>query len=231
MPLIKRQHFAGYTFDLSFEANAEQLETMVRLVERVPERRPGKLSGRRGVGFGVLEPYGRVVVKHYSRGGVYRHLVEQRYVGFGHTRAQKEFYLLELVRGLGVSAPMPLAAVKRGWGIYRNWLFSSEICDQRSLAEISVSDAGRTMPLLRKLSDQLAALIESGVLHVDLHPGNVLVDGQETIYLIDFDKAVRGKYSKEELRNQYLTRWRRAVIKHELPDELSEGLCHLLRTR
>ena len=231
MPLTKQEHFAGYTFDCSFDPSLEQLATMVKLVERVPERRPGKLSGRRGAGFGVLDPFGRVVVKHYSRGGVYRHLIEQRYLGFGATRAQKEFDLLERVRSLGVNAPRPLVAVKRGWGLYRTWLVSEEICNQKSLAEISVAEPGRTMGLLRKVADQLNPLIEAGLLHVDLHPGNVLVDSDEKVYLIDFDKAEQGAFTRDELRLQYMTRWRRAVIKHELPDELSEGLCHLLRTR
>jgi 3-deoxy-D-manno-octulosonic acid kinase len=76
---------------------------------------------------------------------------------------------------------------------------------------------------------QLYLLIEEGIYHVDLHPGNVLVDNNHNVYVIDFDKARCWTGPKNELRDLYLHRWRRAVIKHNLPETLSEIACLHLR--
>jgi 3-deoxy-D-manno-octulosonic acid kinase len=73
-------------------------------------------------------------------------------------------------------------------------------------------------------------LIEARICHVDLHPGNVLVDGDGRIYLIDFDKAFRFTGSDRELRDWYISRWRRAITKHGLPEVLGDALSTGLRT-
>jgi predicted unusual protein kinase regulating ubiquinone biosynthesis (AarF/ABC1/UbiB family) len=65
-------------------------------------------------------------------------------------------------------------------------------------------------------------LAENRILHVDLHPGNILVDTRPQVYIIDFDKAVTTAYHSSKLRQRYIRRWRRAVIKHELPLFLHE---------
>lgn len=52
--------------------------------------------------------------------------------------------------------------------------------------------------------------------------GNVLVYPEQSVYLIDFDKARHFKGSASDLRKAYICRWRRAVIKHGLPEVLSE---------
>jgi len=77
------------------------------------------------------------------------------------------------------------------------------------------------------VSSQVSALIEHGILHVDLHPGNVLVNPEGRLFLIDFDKARLYKNSRG-LKDKYLRRWRRAVDKHDLPPflyyKLEEGI-------
>jgi aminoglycoside phosphotransferase (APT) family kinase protein len=106
-------------------------------------------------------------------------------------------------------------------------------------------------------------LILNGIKHVDLHPGNVLVDGTGQVFLLDFDKAffilndenspfllslkeqahapdsqnmlssreiMREVLFLRRLRDFYLRRWRRAVIKHGLPDYVSETMCLRLRS-
>jgi 3-deoxy-D-manno-octulosonic acid kinase len=64
---------------------------------------------------------------------------------------------------------------------------------------------------------------------VDLHPGNVLVDSNSRVYLIDFDKARYSYLNKDKLRVKYISRWRRAVIKHRLPESLWEMMSSELR--
>jgi 3-deoxy-D-manno-octulosonic acid kinase len=55
---------------------------------------------------------------------------------------------------------------------------------------------------------------------VDLHPGNILLDGNNTIFIIDFDKAYRYSKSKTQLARAYQNRWTRAVHKYKLPERL-----------
>ena len=70
---------------------------------------------------------------------------------------------------------------------------------------------------------------QNQILHVDLHLGNVLVDSNSRVYLIDFDKARYSIQNKDKLRDKYLRRWRRAVIKHRLPEKLSDLMHSCLR--
>ncbi|RIL04638.1 MAG: hypothetical protein DCC75_12435, partial [Proteobacteria bacterium] len=136
---------------------------------------------------------------------------------------------------IGVRVPEPVAWVDRGAVIYRAWLVTKEIKGHRSLAELALSASNSASlseisKVLEELGRQVELLIQNRLLHVDLHPGNVVVDQHGQVYILDFDKARKFTGGIRELRDQYLRRWRRAVIKHNLPDSLSENMCfHLKR--
>ena len=51
------------------------------------------------------------------------------------------------------------------------------------------------------------------------------------VFLIDFDHAKVVNLTPSEIRDRYVRRWRRAVIKHSLPEELSELLCAGIKKR
>ena len=70
--------------------------------------------------------------------------------------------------------------------------------------------------------EQISKLIEHRILHIDLHPGNVIVDDKGRALIIDFDKGRFFNGSRDKLRNLYLQRWQRAVSKHGLPAMLNE---------
>jgi 3-deoxy-D-manno-octulosonic acid kinase len=72
--------------------------------------------------------------------------------------------------------------------------------------------------------EQISLLIQNDILHVDLHPGNVVVDVQEKVYLLDFDKGCVYHGNRQKLKDRYLARWQRAVKKHRLPEMLSNIL-------
>lgn len=188
------------------------------------------LRGRAPVFTIDLAGVGPVVVKAYARGGVLRHLNTRRYLRWGKSRAEREFETLRAVRALGVNAPEPVAFASHGRIWYQAWLVTRRIAHRTSLAELGRSDEDAARDLTFKLVDQLSVLIRHGIFHIDLHPGNVLVGEDDSLHLLDFDKARSFFGSKNKLRDLYLRRWRRAVIKHGLPEALTEVMCMRLRT-
>jgi 3-deoxy-D-manno-octulosonic acid kinase len=182
------------------------------------------LGGRTSVFAGQINGIGEVVVKYYTRGGFVRHFVKRKYVRWGKIRSRAEFELLQKVRQLGINAPRPIAYAYQGALFYKAWLVTEEIKQHQTLAQLSFTDPDLAYLLTGKVALQISTLIHNEILHVDLHPGNVLVDHNKNIFLIDFDKTRFTKYRKDKLRNKYIERWKRAVIKHRLPEGLSESM-------
>ena len=187
------------------------------------------LEGRGHVILGTLPQYGPVIVKCYHRGGLFQCLVRDRYLKAGKTRGQREYEMLAMAQSLGVHVPRPIAFAFTGFPFYRAWLVMAEIIGKRSLALLCREDEDLCRALLPEFIRQLHLLIQGRILHVDLHPGNVVLDREGRLYVLDFDKAEQVRWSRRALRDYYLRRWRRAVIKHALPDFLSEAVCLGLR--
>ena len=125
---------------------------------------------------------------------------------------------------LGINVPRPLAyAVKGNW-IYRAWLITRLIENQGTLAEAGLKRPELARQAMDPLIDQMRLLIDNGVLHVDLHPGNVILGDNGWVYMLDFDKGQRFNGSLDQLKNRYLSRWQRAVNKHRLPAWLGDYL-------
>jgi serine/threonine protein kinase len=224
-----RQEIAGYQLGLAQTLSPTQGAALVKLLSQPCDGRRSTLSGRRSASYGELPGYGRVVIKHYHRGGLFGRLVRSLYVRWGKTRSQAEFEVLDRARALGVPVPEPVAYIYRGTLLYRAWLVTKEVSEHESLAQLVLRDEEAARTVTEQLSDIIALLVEAKIYHVDLHPGNVLIDRDGKIFLIDFDKAHDYPGSKNDLRDNYLIRWRRAVIKHNLPDCLCEILSATLR--
>jgi 3-deoxy-D-manno-octulosonic acid kinase len=218
------------------ECLTEEIATkIVQLMRSFPEHvSHGVLAGRGHSGIQDVEGLGRVFVKQYAHGGLLRHLTGGRFLCVGPTRSLLEFSMLERVRAVGVNAPRPLIFVNKGSFFYQSWLLMEEIGDSRNLAQVCKSDNGENGDLLHdgmaKLGQQVLRLVENKIFHVDLHPGNVLLDSAGRVFVVDFDKACEYQGSAESLRDLYLRRWRRAVIKHKLSPVLTEMMSLTLRS-
>jgi 3-deoxy-D-manno-octulosonic acid kinase len=215
---------------------SEEIATrIVQLMRSVPDDAPrGVLAGRGYTGIQTVEGLGRVFVKQYAHGGLLRHITGGSFLCVGPSRSLQEFLMLERVRELGINAPKPMLFVNKGSFLYRTWLFMEEIVASRNLAEVSRSEKSEDVDVLHeamtKLGEQVLALINHKIFHVDLHPGNVLVQDGGRVSIVDFDKAHEFKGSAERLRELYLRRWRRAVIKHKLSPVLTEVMSLTLRS-
>lgn len=211
-----------YTFGSGRPLSRRQLDQLLEGLE-APDFTAGRtLSGRRSVTRLRLDDVGSVIVKHFLRGGLPAHLNRRTYCRLGKTRGQREFEQMVRVRQLGVQTPEPIAFAFKGRFFYATWLVTREIEPVQSMAQLSLSAPGRAKGALEELSRQVAILIDHRILHPDLHPGNVLVDDRDRVYIIDLDKTGTYRWGKTSLGSKYRRRWRRAIHKHGLAPMLYE---------
>ena len=214
--------YDSYHFGSPSDIADQQLKQLIKFFNLPKNTINSALGGRTSITVARLEGIGSVVIKYYRRGGAIRYLIKKRYLKLGKTRCQIEYELLQKVKSLGINAPEPIAFAYRGHLFYQCWLVTREIKDHQTLAQISCSNEEQARMAMKAVIKQVSTLIKNKILHVDLHPGNVIVDNQNRVYLLDFDKG--GVFPGEEnaLRSRYLRRWNRAIQKHGLPEMLSE---------
>jgi len=211
----------NYTFGLKQDLSDKQLIDLIRLLIPPAGRDTiAPLGGRCSIAIGDVEGLGSVAVKHYRRGGFVRHFNNKRYLKFGKTRCRTEYEMIKKAERLGVSVPDPIGYAFRGRIVYEGWLFTREIKECRTLADLDWTDMEHLNSVIKNITDQVSLLVDNNILHVDLHPGNILLDSGDRIYFIDFDRSHRYLFSKKSLRNRYIKRWCRAVKKHGLPPEI-----------
>ena len=222
--MILNRTIDSYHFGFSLNLNKSQLHTLTGLFHHPVPASLSALAGRTSVTPVQLDEIGSVVIKHYRRGGLMRYFIKRRYLKFGKTRAQREFELLDIVGTLGLNVPQPIAYAHCGRLLYRAWLITREIKQPLSLARLCLIDEKRAQRTMKSVIAQISRLIDHNLLHVDLHPGNVVVDQKDRVFLLDFDKGKVYKGNKTKLKYRYINRWQRAVSKHGLPKMLSEML-------
>jgi len=214
--------YDSYHFGFPSDIADQQLKQLIRFFNLPKNSVNSALGGRTSITVTRLQGIGSVVIKYYRRGGAIRYLIKKRYLRCGKTRCQIEYELLQKVRSLGINAPEPVAFAYRGRLFYQCWLVTREIQDHQTLVQISRSNEEQARMAMKAVVKQVSMLIKNKILHADLHPGNVIVDNQNQVYILDFDKGGVFPGDKNALRTRYLRRWNRAIQKHGLPEMLSE---------
>lgn len=223
MPLTI-QTYRGHTIGSQTGFGKAEMEGLVQLFERPSGKRSSALEGRTPITCGQVDKIGPVAVKVYTRGGLINHVTRHHYMRIGKTRCQKEFEMLAAASQFGISIPDPIAFAYHGRMVYRGWLVTREVNRPLNLAQLCMVDENRCREALTELADQIRRMIENHMIHVDLHPGNVLVDDSYRVFIVDFDRARIDDWNEAKLRRHYISRWNRAIVKHGLPSLLSEGL-------
>jgi 3-deoxy-D-manno-octulosonic acid kinase len=218
----KIKTYDSYNVGFSYDLSDKHLKHLIKLFQTPSKTSNSILGGRTSVLIDEIDYIGSVAVKYYHRGGFVRHFIKKRYFKWGKTRGQKEYELLQKVRRLGINAPEPIAFAYRGCFFYQSWLVTREIKQHQTLAKLSLSNKKRTRFVMENVIEQISTLIKNNILHVDLHPGNVIIDNQDRIYILDFDKGGIFLGNKKILKNRYIRRWNRAIKKHGLPEILIE---------
>lgn len=220
--------YLSYQIGSAKTISEPQKQALVHEFSRPPEMARTLLSGRIHPQIAEIEGFGRVIIKHYFRGGILRHINRRTYMKIGKTRSAAEFEMLTRVRDIGINAPEPVAfaSISKTLAFYHAWLVLKEVPAAETLAELARSTPTRAKAILPHVSGQVKLLIRHNILHVDLHPGNVLVDADDQVFLIDFDNTKTGIKNKSGLARYYVKRWQRAVTKHGLPDFLGKMEVH-----
>lgn len=131
------------------------------------------------------------VLRHYYRGGLMGKVINDQYLytGITNTRAAREFALLKSMRALGLPAPKPVAfrVIKHGL-FYRADLLSSRIENASDLVGL-LSKHKINELLWQQIGKVIKAFHQHGIYHHDLNAHNILVDDNDKVWLIDFDRG------------------------------------------
>lgn len=181
-------------------------------------------AGRNGMSL-VFEQLGRrYVLRHYRRGGFVARISHDDYLwtGESRTRSLAELRMLLRLHAAGLPVPRPVAARYERSGIaYRADLITEELPDTQTLAaRLAEGELGLTV--WTAIGRCIRLFHDHGVCHADLNAHNILLRGNDEVFLVDFDRATRRR--KPGLwRDANLARLRRSL--DALDDARRERRC------
>ena len=154
-----------------------------------PQRQPVG-GGGRGAAWFVGDGRHDCVLRHYRRGGRMAWLGD-RYPrrALAQTRAGAEFALLRRLRAWGLAVPRPCAARATGHGLFaRCDLLVERIAGAEDLVQ-RLARAPLATAQWQAVGAAIATLHAHGVDHCDLNARNILLDADDRVWLIDFDRC------------------------------------------
>ncbi|PWI33094.1 3-deoxy-D-manno-octulosonic acid kinase [Vibrio albus] len=179
----------------------------------------GSAQGRGTTWFVQLEKL-QGALRHYRRGGLFGKLVKDHYLfsGWEQTRSYQEFQLLKYLADAGVHVPRPIAAkATRGLFSYQADLLSEKIPDARDLVSILKIEP-LSADRYQSIGREIRKMHNAGVNHTDLNIHNLLCDGDEKVWIIDFDKCCQpsGDGWKRANLDRLLRSFRKEKNKHDI---------------
>lgn len=175
----------------------------------------GTAKGR-GNSWFIDAPFGQVALRKYLRGGWAARISRDRYfyTGVDRSRPFQEFSVLVALQNLGLPVPKPVAALCEHQAfLSRGALITGAIADVQTLADYlpptpGAEEAAGHMPPAPEAEGQreiqsigadssvwqstgqcIRRFHTAGLWHADLNARNILVDKNQQVYLIDFDRA------------------------------------------
>ena len=133
------------------------------------------------------------VLKHYYRGGLVSNFLSEKYLWQGESNARsiKEFRILQKMLQAGLPVPRPIAARVNRQGIfYTADLITSRIDHSSSMGD-SLKENSLSSDLWKNIGSCIASFHMQGFYHHDLNIENILIDSDQKVFLLDFDKAVQ----------------------------------------
>jgi len=172
---------------ISSKVLTEPMETLIA-------RHGAPADGGRGAVARVDVPgIGPVFVRDYRHGGLLRAVLGARFFITG--RETRELTILDEARSKGLPVPVPLAAAQKQCGFGRGYLariVTAEIPRTSSLVSSLWKKAEQEMEvslLFFSVGKTIRSMHDARIYHHDLNMHNILVDEDETVFIIDFDRA------------------------------------------
>lgn len=211
------------------------------------ENNESTVVGRGAVRTLPLREAEQAVVRRYIRGGVMEKLLHDKFLCLpplksARIRPVKELRILQHLFERGAAVPVPIASHSEFSGIgfwYQGLLVTKQILNAENLLAFALQrnaprqlDQQVLQDLCLRAGTEAARMLTYGVMHADLHPGNVLFQGGSKVFLIDFDKAYFLAPRTNLLRyaEQLYRRWERSVRKHRLEESCSEAFLKGLKS-
>lgn len=172
----------------------------------------GSATGRGTTWFVQTETVA-AALRHYRCGGLFGKLVADSYwfSGWEKTRSYQEFQLLQQLRESGVNVPRPIAACAIRTGFtYQADLLSEKVANARDLVSI-LQETPLSTQMYQKIGREIRKMHDAQVNHTDLNIHNILIDEQQQVWIIDFDKCYQ--QSCDNWKQGNLERLKRSFIK------------------
>ncbi len=155
----------------------------------------------------------RMVLRHYHRGGMIAPVAHDRYLWTGEQTARPfvEWRLTRRLFEAGLPVPAPIGARYLRTGFtYRGDLITEFLPETESLAA-RMRDGLVLRATWRAIGRTIRRFHDFGVCHADLNANNLLLRGDDDVFIIDFD---RGRMRRRGLwRDANLVRLRRSLEK------------------
>ncbi len=155
-----------------------------------------------------------LVLRHYRRGGFPAKFVKDRYLwrGLEKTRAFQELQVLSTLSENNLPVPMPVAVrVHKQGRVYSADIITTLIPNTKTLSSILESKAISELCWM-KIGKSIKQFHNNNCNHADLNAHNILLDNQENVFLIDFDRS-KIDIAKNRWRDKNLQRLRRSLEK------------------
>ena len=175
-------------------------------------------SGRGSVYF-IESEFGQFVIRKYLRGGLIRKLTESKFLftGVKQSRPYKELTLLEYMQEKKLPAPRPVAGICHKQGIhYEASIMTHLIPEAMELFHLMQPSRFECNDWPKVNWQAIGSIIsrfhDAGIDHTDLNCHNIMLDKNNKIWLIDFDKCSKRTPNKSWQKNN-LARLQRSLEK------------------
>jgi len=155
------------------------------------------------------------VLRHYYRGGLIAKITLDNffYSGIKNTRAFKEISLLQTMREMNLPVPKPIGGcVQRKGLFYTADLLMEKIAARDLVAKLQVGRLAEK--IWTKIGKTIAEFHQKGIYHADLNAHNILLDEEDKIWLIDFDRCEQ-RALNSSWQQQNLARLKRSFLKEK----------------
>lgn len=183
--------------------------------KQILEKKDVKIVYGRGQTLFYKESGFDLVLRSYFRGGLISKIFRKAYLSLSKSsyRAFKEFELLCELKKKGLNVPTPLIAKTTYFFPYvYNDIVLLNLKNTKNLDQILQQQA-LTQRQLESLKYEIQKMFKINVIHTDFNIKNLLLDDNDTAFIIDFDKCyIKDVLTRDDQENM-LSRLKRSFLK------------------